>query len=72
MMLCVHYLSVTRACSTGTGLRAHPDLLCPLAYSALLPCPTFQDPDPPSGPLSVLLLPGISLAAMDLGLLALR
>lgn len=49
-------------------------LICPaaLAHSALLPSPTSQHPDPPSRPLSVLLLLGISLAALDLGLSALR
>lgn len=51
-----------------------PALICPaaLAYSALLLSPTSRDPDPPSRPLSVLLLLGISLASLDLGLPALR
>lgn len=51
-----------------------PTLIRPaaLACSALLLSPTSRDPDPPSRPLSVLLLLGISLAALDLGLSALR
>lgn len=70
--VCMHDLSVTRACSAGTGRRALPDWPAPLAHSALLLSPTSQDPDPPSRPLSVLLFLATSLAALDLGLSALR
>lgn len=72
VMVCMQFLSVTRQAVLLQDLgRA---LICPatLAHSALLLSPTSQHPDPPSRPLSVLLLLGISLAALDLGLSALR
>lgn len=70
VMVCTRYLSLMRVSSAGTGLRALVHS-APLTCSALLP-PPASSPRPSFKASSVLFLLGISLAAVELGLSALR